>query len=32
MIEESDVKERADAWNPLFVGEDGQTIELNICC
>ena len=26
------MKERADAWNPLFGGEDGQTIELNICC
>ena len=35
MIEESDVKERADARNPLFGGgggEDGQTIELSICC
>ena len=26
------MKERADAQNPLFGGEDGQTIELNICC
>ena len=32
MIEESDVKEGADARNPLFGGEDGQTIELNTCC